>query len=153
MDPCEACRSVRVVLVSVIHDLLKADDGGMTYEGWRRAFEPITPIAADQKAAIAAHGEEIFARLRASEPVVPTTGDGCWCCGSHGIEHLPYLEVASLSSDRAKTFAMPNAVKIECVGQADPSRYKFGTRVYRLFATWAAWERYQLERVKGEAPR
>jgi hypothetical protein len=51
-----------------------------------------------------------------------------------------------MDAERAKAFAMPSAVKVECVGQADIKRYKFGARVYRLFATWAAWERYQQKR-------
>lgn len=72
--------------------------------------------------------------------------EGCWCCGAPGIEHEPYLEVVSIDAESAKAFAMPSAVKVEYVGQADASRYKFGARVYRLFATWVAWNHYQQNR-------
>lgn len=68
--------------------------------------------------------------------------DRCWCCGAVGIEHLPYLEVVAMDADRARAFGMPTAWKVELVGQADPDRYKFGARVYRLFASPAYWTRY-----------
>ena len=67
---------------------------------------------------------------------------GCWCCGSKTIEHLPYLEVVAMDAERARAFGMPAAWKVECVGQADSQRYKFGARVYRLFPSPAAWVRY-----------
>lgn len=73
----------------------------------------------------------------------------CPCCGTPGIEHMPYLEVVSMSVESAKAFAMPNAVKVECIGQADSTRYRFGARVYRLFSTWANWERYSNARKAG----
>lgn len=48
-----------------------------------------------------------------------------------------------MDAESAKAFAMPDAVKVEYAGQADAQRYKFGARVYRLFATWTAWEHYR----------
>lgn len=77
---------------------------------------------------------------------------GCWCCGKSGIEHLPYIEVVSMDAESAKAFMMPDAVKVECVGQATAVKYKFGARVYRLFQTWAAWERYVTTRKEAEHP-
>lgn len=75
--------------------------------------------------------------------------DRCWCCGVIGIEHDPYFEVVAMSADAARNFAMPNAWKVEYVGQAS-DRYAFGARVYRLFASPAAWVRYCTEREQGE---
>jgi hypothetical protein len=71
---------------------------------------------------------------------------GCWCCGIVGIEHEPFVEVVSMSEASAKEFAMPEAVKVVCVGQADPERYRFGARTYRLFRNWQAWHRYSNEK-------
>jgi hypothetical protein len=53
-----------------------------------------------------------------------------------------------MDAERARAFAMPDTVKIEYVRQADARRYKFGARVYRLFATWAAWEHYQRDEAE-----
>jgi hypothetical protein len=75
---------------------------------------------------------------------------GCWCCGKTGIEHLPYVEVVSMDAEGAKKFMMPDAVKVECLGQADPTRHKFGARRYRLFQTWAAWEHYLTSREEAQ---
>jgi hypothetical protein len=58
---------------------------------------------------------------------------------------MTYLEVVSMDADSARAFGMPNAVKVECVGQADATRYKFGARTYRLFSSWSAWERYKAD--------
>lgn len=76
----------------------------------------------------------------------------CWCCGTAGIEHQPYLEVVAMNADAAKALIMPDAVKVECIGQADADRYRFGARVYRLFHSQAAWERYRSANSAGEMP-
>lgn len=53
------------------------------------------------------------------------------------IEHDRYIRVVAMSAERARAFAMPAAAKVVCIGQADLRRYKFGARVYLLFATVA----------------
>lgn len=60
------------------------------------------------------------------------------------IERERFLRVVSLNAESAKAFAMPDAVKVVCIGQADSTRYKFGSRNYLLFQTWndyQAWRR------------
>jgi hypothetical protein len=75
--------------------------------------------------------------------------DGCWCCGREDIEHETHVEVVTMSADDARAFAMPNAAKVVCVGQADPARYRFGARVYRLFASFEAYQRYLAQRKEA----
>lgn len=61
---------------------------------------------------------------------------------SETFEHERFLRVVSMNEASAKEFAMPGAFKAVCVGQADPERYRFGARVYLLFATkvdYKAW--------------
>jgi hypothetical protein len=60
-----------------------------------------------------------------------------------------FLRVVSTDAASAKAFAMPDAVKVVCLGQADPERHKFGARVYLLFQTWADYQTY---RATGGAP-
>ena len=64
------------------------------------------------------------------------------------MEHERFLRVVSMNAESAKAFAMPDAVKVVCVGQADATRYKFGSRNYLLFATW---DDYQAWRREGGA--
>lgn len=79
--------------------------------------------------------------------------DRCWCCGAAGIEHDPYLEVVAMDADGARAFGpslgMSQVWKVDYVRQADAGRYKFGARVYRLFATPAAWVRYCTTKTEG----
>lgn len=56
-----------------------------------------------------------------------------------------FLSVVSMDEAHARAFAMPDAVKVICAGQADPTRYKFGARVYLLFQTWADYDAYLRE--------
>lgn len=58
------------------------------------------------------------------------------------MEREHFLRVVSMDEASAKAFAMPDAVKAVCAGQADPQRYKFGAREYLLFATWADYNAY-----------
>ena len=58
-----------------------------------------------------------------------------------------FLRVVSMSVEAAKAFAMPDAVKVVRVGQADPSRYKFGASDYLLFATWADYSAWLAQRA------
>ena len=53
------------------------------------------------------------------------------------------------NEDAARAFAMPDAVKVECRGQDTRPGKRFGARIYRLFATWAAWEYYQKGARRG----
>jgi len=58
------------------------------------------------------------------------------------FERERFLRVVSMNEACAKAYGMPNAVHAVCAGQADPERYRFGSRVYLLFQTWAdyhAW--------------
>lgn len=68
------------------------------------------------------------------------------------IEHDPFLLVTAMNADAAKRFAMPNAFKVVCCGQAKGDRVRFGARVYKLFATAADYNRYLAGRaaLKGE---
>lgn len=52
------------------------------------------------------------------------------------FERERFLRVVSMSEVSARAFAMPDAIRAICVGQADPTRYRFGARVYLLFQTW-----------------
>ncbi len=52
------------------------------------------------------------------------------------IERDRCLRVVSMSEERAKAFAMPDAVRVVYAGQADSTHYRFGARVYLLFQTW-----------------
>ncbi len=58
------------------------------------------------------------------------------------MERELYMRVVSTDAARARAFAMPDAAKVVCVGQADPARYKFGAREYLLFATIADYNAY-----------
>lgn len=61
------------------------------------------------------------------------------------FEHERFLRVVSMDADSAKAFAMPDAFKVICAGQADPNRYKFGARVYLLFQTAEDYSAYKSE--------
>ena len=65
------------------------------------------------------------------------------------IERDRFLRVVAMDECHAKRFAMPDAVKAICAGQADPSRYKFGARVYLLFQTWADYDAYLRDQRGG----
>jgi hypothetical protein len=52
------------------------------------------------------------------------------------FERDRFLRVVSMSEAGAKAFAMPDAAKVVCAGQADTGRYKFGAREYLLFETF-----------------
>lgn len=52
------------------------------------------------------------------------------------FERERFLRVVSMDEASARAFAMPDAVKTICVGQADPTRYRFGARNYLLFQSW-----------------
>jgi hypothetical protein len=58
------------------------------------------------------------------------------------FEREPFIRVVAMSAENAKALAMPGAVKVICAGQADSSRYKFGARVYLLFATMVDYNAY-----------
>jgi hypothetical protein len=60
-----------------------------------------------------------------------------------------FLSVVSMDEASAKAFAMPNAVKVLCSGQADPTRYRFGARVYLLFQTWTDYGTYLREKKES----
>ncbi|HSX21534.1 MAG TPA: hypothetical protein VLE97_02015 [Gaiellaceae bacterium] len=58
------------------------------------------------------------------------------------FERDHYLRVVSMDEASAKAFAMPDAIRAVYAGQADPTRYRFGARVYLLFQTrddYDAW--------------
>lgn len=61
------------------------------------------------------------------------------------IEREHYLRVVAMSAAGAKAFAMPDAVRAICAGQADPQRYRFGARVYYLVQTWADYQTWLQE--------
>lgn len=55
------------------------------------------------------------------------------------------LRIVSMDEASAKAFAMPSAVRVVYAGQADPTRYRFGARVYLLFQTWADYDAWLKE--------
>lgn len=61
------------------------------------------------------------------------------------MERDRYLSVVSMNETSAKAFAMPDAVKVVCAGQADSTRYKFGSRIYFLFQTWTDYQAWLRE--------
>lgn len=58
------------------------------------------------------------------------------------FERERFLRVVSMSEAGARAFAMPDAVKVICVGQADSTRHRFGARNYLLFQTWDDYQAY-----------
>lgn len=56
------------------------------------------------------------------------------------LEHDRCLRVVAMNAERAKAFGMPDAVRVVCDGQADPTRYRFGARNYRLYRTEADYQ-------------
>jgi len=58
------------------------------------------------------------------------------------FERDPFISVVSMSAEQAKDFLCPTAFKVVCIGQADPSRYRFGARRYRIFPTAQDWATY-----------
>lgn len=64
------------------------------------------------------------------------------------IERVPYLTVTSMDSGSAQEwargmFGVQSFFKCICIGQADPERYRFGARQYRLFLTAQDWNIYK----------
>lgn len=63
------------------------------------------------------------------------------------LERDRYLCVVALSEEAAKALAMPDAVKVVNAGQADPTRHRFGARVYFLFQTWDDYQAWLREKT------
>lgn len=61
------------------------------------------------------------------------------------FERDHYLRVVSMDEASAKALAMPDAVRAVYAGQADPTRYRFGARVYLLFQTWSDYDAWLKE--------
>jgi len=60
------------------------------------------------------------------------------------FEHDRCIRVVAMSAEGARAFGTRDATKVVCVGQVIGPTYRFGARVYLLFATIAdynAWLR------------
>lgn len=71
------------------------------------------------------------------------------------FERMPYLTVSSMDAASARKFATDLTghaawFKVLCAGQETRPKFKFGARVYKLFATEADWLQYQAERRAGK---
>ncbi len=59
------------------------------------------------------------------------------------MEHIPFLSIVAMSANGARQMVGEPIFKVQCVGQADANRYKFGARRYRVFKSAADWNRYR----------
>lgn len=66
------------------------------------------------------------------------------------FEYVGYLSCTAMNADGAKHFFGGEFFKVISMGQADPKRFKFGARHYRLFRTKADWKKYQSEQETVE---
>lgn len=65
------------------------------------------------------------------------------------FEREYFISVVAMSAQGAREFICPTAFRVTCVGQADPTRYRFGARRYRVFVTANDWSKYCAETRKA----